>query len=373
MNQFIITQLTHVSKKTKMCDKDFGKKHNNIRIKGSQAPIPPIELIHRYALDKDSAHLVSSTRKIIKDIIYGLDGRLIVIIGPCSIHEPKAALEYARRLCVLKRKLAQDLLIVMRVYFEKPRTTVGWKGLIYDPDLDESFDMDKGLNIARRLLRDITSLGMPTAMEYLDLITPQYFSDLITWGAIGARTTESQTHRELASGLSCPVGFKNGTSGNINIAIDAVISAAYPHMFWSISKKGRLKRYQTLGNKNCHIILRGGTKTNYHKEDITLTCQKLKEATLPERLMIDCSHGNSQKEFKNQLHVADDIIAQLKVGSNKILGVMIESHLKEGRQDIAPIDKLEYGKSITDSCLGWQDSEILLIELAKANRVRLEQ
>ena len=356
-----------------MYDKNFNKKHNNIRIKGSQAPIPPIELIHRYALNEDSMRLISSTRKIIKDIIYGLDERLIVIIGPCSIHEPKAALEYARRLYALKQELAQDLLIVMRVYFEKPRTTVGWKGLIYDPDLDESFDMDKGLNIARRLLRDITSLGIPTAMEYLDLITPQYFADLIAWGAIGARTSESQTHRELASGLSCPVGFKNGTSGDVNVAIDAVISAAYQHMFWSISKKGKLKRYQTLGNKNCHIILRGGGGTNYHKEDVTLTCQKLKKAILPERLMIDCSHGNSQKEFKNQLQVASDVIAQLKAGSNKILGVMIESYLKEGRQDIAPLDKLEYGKSITDGCLGWQDSEILLRELAKANRTRLEQ
>lgn len=343
-----------------------GKKHNNLRIRKAQAPIAPIKLIERYALNNSDILLIDKAREDISNIITGSSKRLMVIIGPCSVHDPKATFEYAQKLKQVQNKLRQQLLIVMRVYFEKPRTTIGWKGLIYDPDLDQSFNMDKGLSQARHLLLKITRLGLPTATEYLDLITPQYFTDLISWGAIGARTTESQTHRELASGLSCPVGFKNATNGDVQIAIDAIVSASHSHMFWSISKKGMLRRYQTMGNPSCHIILRGGQEPNYSSGDISSACALLKKANLAQRLMVDCSHGNSQKQFKNQIKVANSIASQIKNGSKNILGVMVESHLIEGSQPINTLDKLTYGQSITDACLGWDDSVVILETLAQA-------
>ncbi len=340
---------------------------NNTRIEQAQEPILPIELIHKYFLSDNDINFIKQSRETIANILSGKDKRLLVIIGPCSIHDTKLAIDYANRLAKLKDELQEELFIVMRVYFEKPRTTIGWKGLIYDPDLDESFDMDKGLKLSRKLLRDIVRMRLPTATEYLDLIIPQYFADLISWGAIGARTTESQSHRELASGLSCPVGFKNATNGNINIAVDAVISASYSHMFWSTSKKGLLRRYKTKGNKKCHIILRGGSeKTNYSAEDVNSACLKLANKNLMPRLMVDCSHGNSQKEFKNQLKVIDSVSAQIASGKDNIFGVMIESNINEGNQQITSRDKLKYGVSITDSCLGFKDSEFALRALALA-------
>ncbi len=343
---------------------------NNIRIEQSQEPIPPIELIHSYSLNDSGINFIKHSREVIADIISGKDKRLLVIIGPCSIHDKDSAIDYANRLTKLKDKLKDELFIVMRVYFEKPRTTIGWKGLIYDPDLDESFDIDKGLTMSRSLLIDIAKIGLPAATEYLDLITPQYFADLISWGAIGARTTESQTHRELASGLSCPVGFKNATNGNVSVAIDAIISASYSHMFWSISKKGLLRRYKTKGNKKCHLILRGGEEPNYSAKDVSNTCLKMVKNNLAPRLMIDCSHGNSQKEFKNQLKVIDSISAQITSGSHSIFGVMLESNIKEGNQKITSKDKLKYGVSITDACLGFEDSEGALQTLASAIKTR---
>ncbi len=346
------------------------QQHNNTRIQEAQDPTPPIDLINQCPLSEHNMQTISNARNTIADISSGKDSRLMVIIGPCSVHDPKAVLEYAHKLAKIQAQFENELFFVMRVYFEKPRTTIGWKGLVYDPDLDDSCDMEKGLKQARALLRDITNLGLATATEYLDLITPQYFADLISWGAIGARTTESQIHRELASGLSCSVGFKNATNGNVQVAIDATVSASYSHMFWSISKKGILKRYKTLGNPNCHIILRGGEQPNYHQEDIDDACQRLSKAKLAPRLMVDCSHGNSQKKFKNQLKVVAEIATQIKQGSNQIFGVMIESHLKEGNQAINTLDKLTYGQSITDACLGWDDSVAGLQTLAQAVKNR---
>ena len=348
----------------------MARNYNNLRIEESQAPTPPIELIKQYPLNIDDVNLIEQGRNTIINILNGTDSRLIVIIGPCSVHDPKSVLEYAQKLAKIQAQFSKQLFIVMRVYFEKPRTTIGWKGLIYDPDLDESFNMEKGLKQARCLLRDITRLGLATATEYLDLITPQYFTDLISWGAIGARTTESQIHRELASGLSCPVGFKNATNGNVDIAIDAVVSASYSHMFWSISKKGQLRRYKTIGNQNCHIILRGGQTPNYQIDKVNDVCNKLAKKNLPAHLMIDCSHGNSQKKFKNQLKVVNDVAEQMQSRSKQIFGVMIEGHLVEGRQGIDTINKLTYGQSITDACLGWDDGVKCLDILAEAVRLR---
>jgi 3-deoxy-7-phosphoheptulonate synthase len=345
--------------------KKIFKKINNLRISAAQEITPPIEFIKKYPLSESESNYLIESRNTVKNILEGKDKRLMVIVGPCSIHDPKSAIEYAKKLVKLRDELDDKLFIVMRVYFEKPRTTIGWKGLINDPDLDNSFKVEKGLNIARKLLLDLAKMNLPTAVEYLDLITPQYFSDLVTWGAIGARTTESQSHRELASGISCPVGFKNSTSGNIDIAIDAIISAAYPHYFCSINKKGKVYRYQTSGNPNCHIILRGGKTPNYDEKSVKNAVDKLKENKLLPRVMIDCSHGNSEKQFKKQLEVGNDIIKQLKNASKSIFGVMIESHLEEGNQATNTLDKLDYGKSITDACLGWQDTEKMLRDLAK--------
>lgn len=347
--------------------KSLFKKVNNLRIKDSNLTKPPLYYLNKYPVTKKNTTFIVESRKTITNIIGGKDKRLMVIIGPCSIHDVKAAFEYAKKLKKISDKLNDKLFIVMRVYFEKPRTTVGWKGLVNDPNLDESYEMEKGLDISRKLLCDIAKIGLPTAVEYLDLISPQYFSDLITWGAIGARTTESQTHRELASGMSCPIGFKNGTDGRVQVAIDAAISSSYSHSFWSVSKKGILTRYTTGGNPNCHIILRGGGgKTNYDSKSINGACEILAENKLTPRLMVDFSHANSEKKHKNQIKVGDDIIRQIRNGSDKVFGVMIESNLNEGNQKINTLDKLKYGVSITDACIGWEDSEVLLNDLASA-------
>jgi len=304
----------------------------------------------------------------------GKDDRLLVIMGPCSIHDPAAALEYARRLKVEREKYAGTLEIVMRVYFEKPRTTVGWKGLINDPYLDESYRIDEGLRIARQLLIDINRLGLPAGSEFLDVISPQYIGDLIAWGAIGARTTESQVHRELASGLSAPIGFKNGTDGNIRIATDAIQAAARGHHFLSVHKNGQVAIVQTNGNRDCHVILRGGKAPNYDAASVEAACKDLEAAKLPSTLMVDCSHANSSKQHQKQIDVAKDIAHQIAGGSNRVFGVMVESHLQAGAQKFTPgkdqIAGLEYGKSITDACLGWDDSVQVLDVLSQAVKQR---
>lgn len=343
-------------------------KISNIRITKAESITPPIEFIKRYPVKSAQSNFIIKSRKTIADIISGKDKRLLVVVGPCSIHDLKSATEYAQKLQKLQQELSQDLFIVMRVYFEKPRTTIGWKGLIYDPDLDNSFNMEKGFDLARNLLLNLVQMQIPSATEYLDLITPQYVSDLISWGAIGARTTESQTHRELASGLSCPVGFKNGTNGNVGIAIDAIISANNSHMFWSINKKGMANRYTTVGNPNCHIILRGGTSPNYQKEYVAKASEQLTKSGLSNKIMVDFSHANSEQNFKNQLKVGDDIAVQISDPNSPIFGVMIESHLNEGKQAVAPLATLKYGVSITDGCIGWDDTEKLLKTLAKAKK-----
>ncbi|NDH35366.1 MAG: 3-deoxy-7-phosphoheptulonate synthase [Betaproteobacteria bacterium] len=298
------------------------------------------------------------------------DSSLLVVIGPCSIHDPKAAIDYARQLMELRGRFARELEIVMRVYFEKPRTTIGWKGLINDPDLDGSFQINKGLRLARELLLNITELGMPAGTEFLDMISPQYIADLVAWGAIGARTTESQSHRELASGLSCPVGFKNGTDGNLRIAFDAVKAASHPHHFLSVTKGGHSAIVSTNGNEDCHVILRGGKTPNYDAASVDAACREAAQSALACRLMIDASHGNSQKKPENQIPVARNIAAQITAGDSRIMGVMVESHLVAGRQDLVPGKALSYGQSITDGCIGWDDSAQLLSELADAVQAR---
>ena len=339
-------------------------------------PLPPPEHLIRFFPIRGTAMetLVSQTRQRIRRIMSGEDDRLLVVIGPCSIHDPAAALEYARRLRAEREKHAGTLEIVMRVYFEKPRTTVGWKGLINDPYLDESFRIDEGLRIARQLLLEINRLGVPAGSEFLDVISPQYIGDLIAWGAIGARTTESQVHRELASGLSAPIGFKNGTDGNIKIATDAIQAAARGHHFLSVHKNGQVAIVETRGNGDCHVILRGGKAPNYDATSVAAACADLAKAKLPERLMVDCSHANSSKQHQRQLDVARDIAGQLREGSNRIFGVMVESHLHDGAQKFTPgVDdpaQLDYGKSITDACLGWDDSLAVLDVLSDAVKAR---
>ncbi|ALV05423.1 3-deoxy-7-phosphoheptulonate synthase [Roseateles depolymerans] len=335
-------------------------------------PLPPPEHLIRFFPIRGTAmeQLVVGTRQRIRRIIDGQDDRLLVIIGPCSIHDPAAALEYARRLVGQRDRYADTLEIVMRVYFEKPRTTVGWKGLINDPYLDESYRIDEGLRIARQLLLDINRLGMPAGSEFLDVISPQYIGDLISWGAIGARTTESQVHRELASGLSAPIGFKNGTDGNIKIATDAIQAAARPHHFLSVHKNGQVAIVETGGNPDCHVILRGGKTPNYDAQSVGAACADLAAAQLPTRLMVDCSHANSSKQHQRQLDVARDIAGQIREGSRQIFGVMVESHLQGGAQKFSPgkddPSQLEYGKSITDACLAWDDSLEALEVLSQA-------
>ncbi|ODU08376.1 MAG: 3-deoxy-7-phosphoheptulonate synthase [Rubrivivax sp. SCN 71-131] len=339
-------------------------------------PLPPPEHLIRFfpIAGTPVETLVSQSRMAVRRIMEGEDDRLLVVIGPCSIHNPEAALEYARRLAAERRQHAEDLEIVMRVYFEKPRTTVGWKGLINDPYLDESYRIHEGLRIARQLLVDINRLGVPAGSEFLDVISPQYIGDLITWGAIGARTTESQVHRELASGLSAPVGFKNGTDGNLRIACDAIQAAAKPHHFLSVHKNGQVAIVQTKGNRDCHAILRGGKTPNYDAESVAAACKEMEAAKLPCRLMIDASHANSSKQHQRQVEVVRDIGAQLGAGSRSIFGVMIESHLQAGAQKFTPgkdaPTKLVYGQSITDACLGWDDSVQALQILAAAVRAR---
>ena len=319
-------------------------------------------------LTEQASNTVHLARQGVYDVLDGKDDRLVVIIGPCSIHDTVAAIEYGERLKVLIDELKDDLLIIMRVYFEKPRTTVGWKGLINDPDLDGSFHINKGVRKARELLLDLSNMGIPAGHEYLDLITPQYVSDLVSWGAIGARTTESQGHRELASGLSCPVGFKNGTDGRTQIAIDAIRAAQNPHYFMSLTLQGHSAIFCTSGNQYAHMILRGGNRPNYDRESVNEAAESLESIGLAPNIMVDCSHANSQKQFQKQLGVCRDIMHQLKTGQDNIFGVMIESHLVEGRQDIEAGSTLTYGQSITDACIGWDDSKMLLTELADAVR-----
>ena len=345
------------------------------RIKDITVLPPPEHLIRFFPIRGTAVEeLITETRRNIHNIMAGSDDRLLVVIGPCSIHDPAAALEYARRLKELRTKHRDTLEIVMRVYFEKPRTTVGWKGLINDPYLDESFRIDEGLRIARQLLIEINRLGLPAGSEFLDVISPQYIGDLISWGAIGARTTESQVHRELASGLSAPIGFKNGTDGNIRIATDAIQAAARGHHFLSVHKNGQVAVVQTNGNKDCHVILRGGKAPNYDALSVAAACKDLEVAGLSPRLMVDCSHANSSKQHEKQLDVAREIAAQLAAGSRSVFGLMIESHLTPGAQKFTPgKDKaagLEYGKSITDACLGWPDSISALEVLSQAVRSR---
>ena len=331
------------------------------RIKDITVLPPPEHLIRFFPIKGTAVEtLIDGTRGRIHDIMAGTDDRLLVVIGPCSIHDPAAALDYAQRLKVQRDKYAGTLEIVMRVYFEKPRTTVGWKGLINDPYLDETFCIDEGLRMARQLLIEINRQGLPAGSEFLDVISPQYLGDLISWGAIGARTTESQVHRELASGLSAPIGFKNGTDGNIKIATDAIQAAAGGHHFLSVHKNGQVAIVQTNGNPDCHVILRGGKAPNYDAASVAAACKDLRAAKLPATLMVDCSHANSSKQHEKQLEVARDIATQLSAGSSSVFGVMVESHLQAGAQKFTPgkdkASQLEYGKSITDACLGWDDS-----------------
>ena len=335
-------------------------------------PLPPPEHLIRFfpIAGTPVESLVGATRGAIRNILAGQDDRLLVIIGPCSIHDPVAALEYARKLAHERAKYAGTLEIVMRVYFEKPRTTVGWKGLINDPYLDESYRIHEGLRIARQLLVDINRLGVPAAVEFLDVISPQYIGDLISWGAIGARTTESQVHRELASGLSCPVGFKNGTDGNVKIAVDAIKAASQPHHFLSVTKGGHSAIVSTAGNEDCHIILRGGKTPNYDADSVNAACADIGKAGLAARLMIDASHANSSKKHENQIPVCADIGRQIASGDERIVGVMVESHLIAGRQDLQEGCALTYGQSITDACIGWDESVAVLEGLAEAVKQR---
>lgn len=344
---------------------------DNERIKDITVLPPPEHLIRFFPIHGTPVEkMISATRGRIHNIMRGKDDRLLVVIGPCSIHDPAAAIEYAQRLKTQREKYADTLEVVMRVYFEKPRTTVGWKGLINDPYLDETFCIDEGLRIARQLLIEINRLDLPAGSEFLDVISPQYLGDLISWGAIGARTTESQVHRELASGLSAPIGFKNGTDGNIKIATDAIHAAAGGHHFLSVHKSGRVAIVHTKGNKDCHVILRGGKAPNYDVSSVAAACAELEKARLPAALMVDCSHANSNKQHERQLDVARDIATQIATGSRQVFGVMVESHLNAGAQKFTPgkdkTDKLVYGKSITDACLGWDDSLTCLDVLSKA-------
>ncbi|MFM9972076.1 MAG: 3-deoxy-7-phosphoheptulonate synthase [Burkholderiales bacterium] len=344
---------------------------DDVRISGI-TPIPSPEALIRFFPIKDSPveSLVAKCRGDIRDILRGKSDRLLVIMGPCSIHDPKAAVEYAERLASERKRFAADIELVMRVYFEKPRTTVGWKGLINDPHLDDSFHINEGLRIARDLLVRINQAGVPAGSEFLDTISPQYIGDLISWGAIGARTTESQVHRELASGISAPIGFKNGTDGNVKIAIDAILAARQKHHFLSIDKHGQVSIVETKGNDDCHIILRGGKAPNYDAKSVDAAARDLAKAKLPERLMIDCSHANSEKDHNRQIGVAEDVAAQIVSGERRIFGLMVESHLKAGRQDLIVGKDLAYGQSVTDACIGWEQSVPLLESLAKAVRAR---
>lgn len=343
---------------------------DDTRINTLKELVSPQQLLSDIPIDDALADHVANSRKRIHHVLHGEDDRLVVVVGPCSIHDPEAAIDYAQRLRPLAQRLSDDLLIVMRVYFEKPRTTVGWKGLINDPDLDNSFRINKGLHLARQLLVDLNRIGLPTGTEYLDLISPQYLADLVAWGAIGARTTESQTHRELASGLSCPVGFKNATDGDVQVAVDAIGAALRPHHFLSVTKEGNSAIFETTGNEDCHIILRGGRSPNYDMFSVDDACALLKKAGLPERLMIDASHANSRKIPARQVDVAADIGTQIRRGNKAIIGLMLESFIEEGRQNVVAGQQLAYGKSITDPCMAWDQTELVLEDLAAAVSAR---
>ncbi|CCJ78622.1 3-deoxy-7-phosphoheptulonate synthase AroG [Cronobacter muytjensii] len=344
--------------------------NDDLRIEGINELLPPVALLEKFPATEKAAETVSAARQAIHQILHGDDDRLLVVIGPCSIHDPIAAKEYASRLLPLRKALKNELEIVMRVYFEKPRTTVGWKGLINDPHMDNSFQINEGLRIARKLLLDINDTGLPAAGEFLDMITPQYMADLMSWGAIGARTTESQVHRELASGLSCPVGFKNGTDGTIKVAIDAINAASAPHCFLSVTKWGHSAIVNTSGNSDCHIILRGGKEPNYSAVHVAEVKAGLEKAGLKPQVMIDFSHANSSKQFKKQMEVGADVCGQIAGGEQAIMGVMIESHLVEGNQSLESGEPLVYGKSVTDACIGWEDTDAILRQLAEAVKAR---
>ncbi|MGA0936758.1 MAG: 3-deoxy-7-phosphoheptulonate synthase AroG [Sedimenticolaceae bacterium] len=332
----------------------------------------PAAIHNQFPISESAATTVANSRTAIHNILHGKDDRLLVIIGPCSVHDPKSAIEYAEKLKVVREQLKDDLEIVMRVYFEKPRTTVGWKGMINDPHLNETFDINEGLKRARKLLLDVNEMGLPAGTEFLDLISPQYVADLISWGAIGARTTESQGHRELSSGLSCPVGFKNGTDGTMRIAVDAMRAAERPHVFMSLTKEGRSAIFNTTGNEDTHIILRGGSRPNYDQESVAEAANEMESAGLRPNLMIDFSHANSRKQHDKQIEVARDVASQIRRGNHNITGVMIESHLVAGRQDLIEGRELVYGQSITDACINWGDSVPVLEQLAAAVRDRRE-
>lgn len=344
--------------------------NDDLRIRDIKELLPPVALLEKFPATDNAARTVARARESIHQILQGEDDRLLVVIGPCSIHDPQAAKEYASRLVKLRDELKGELEVVMRVYFEKPRTTVGWKGLINDPYMDGSFQLNDGLRLARQLLLEINDSGLPAAGEFLDMITPQYVADLMSWGAIGARTTESQVHRELASGLSCPVGFKNGTDGTIKVAIDAINAAGSPHCFLSVTKYGHSAIVETSGNADCHIILRGGKEPNYSAQHVSAVKTGLEKAGLPAQVMIDFSHANSSKQYQKQLEVADDVSAQISGGERGIIGVMIESHLVEGNQSLESGEPLVYGKSITDACIGWPDTDKVLRQLAAAVKQR---
>ena len=343
---------------------------DDTRIRDIMELAPPAHLLREFPASEVAARTTYEARQAIHRVLHGADDRLLVVVGPCSIHDYDAAIDYAARLAALKRELADQLIVVMRVYFEKPRTTVGWKGLINDPRLDDSFRINEGLRLARRILLEINELELPAGTEYLDMITPQYIADLIAWGAIGARTTESQVHRQLASGLSCPVGFKNGTDGDVKIAVDAVRAASAPHHFLSVTKGGHSAIVSTAGNEDCHIILRGGATPNYDAKSVDKVCGELGHGGLAARVMIDFSHANSQKNFERQLEVARDVAGQVAGGEDRIVGAMIESHINPGRQDLIPGQPLAYGVSITDACIGWEETVGVLRELAEAVRRR---
>ena len=339
---------------------------DDTRIQALKELISPEALLEEIAIDETLAAHVSQARLGIHNILHGLDDRLVVVVGPCSIHDPAAAIDYGKRLAGCAEKYADTLMIVMRVYFEKPRTTVGWKGLINDPGLDGSFDINRGLRMARQLLVDLNRMGLPTGTEYLDLISPQYLADLVSWGAIGARTTESQTHRELASGLSCPVGFKNATDGDVQIAVDAIGAANGSHHFLSVTKEGRSAIFETRGNDDCHVILRGGKQPNYDMFAVDDACELLGAAGLRPQVMIDASHANSRKKPDKQIAVIADIAAQVSRGRKEIIGLMIESFIEAGRQGTDRLDSLVYGQSITDPCIAWDDTEQVLGALAES-------
>ncbi len=343
---------------------------DDLRIREIKELAPPSHVMREFPLTETGAKTVYGARHAVHKILHGADDRMFVVIGPCSIHDTAAALEYAERLAAARERHAGELELIMRVYFEKPRTTVGWKGLINDPYLDGSFRINEGLRIARNVLQDINDLGVPAATEYLDTISPQYIADLISWGAIGARTTESQVHRELASGLSCAVGFKNGTDGSIKIAADAMKASQQPHHFLSVTKGGISAIVSTSGNDDVHIVLRGGKTPNYDSASVTAAAAMLTKEGLLTRMMVDCSHGNSSKKHENQIVVAQDIAQQIEAGETNIAGVMIESHLQAGRQEIGNGKNLEFGKSVTDACISWSDTEGVLERLAAAVRQR---